>query len=75
MVELEIKQDLTARGGLRYSGPITVTIQELDIYNNVMKCFYMKEIYLDVFRSSESICLFLLWQHLFLAMECHFKMI
>ena len=33
---------------------------------NVQKCFYMKEIYLDVFRSSKNICLFLLWQHLFL---------
>ncbi|KAK7101291.1 hypothetical protein V1264_024091 [Littorina saxatilis] len=30
VVELEIKQDLTARGGLRYVGPLTVTIQELD---------------------------------------------
>ena len=34
----------------------------------------MKEIYLDVFRSSRNICLFLLWQHIFIAIECHFNL-
>ncbi|XP_076462232.1 transcription initiation factor TFIID subunit 2-like [Babylonia areolata] len=38
VVELEIKQDLTARGGLRYVGPLTVTIQELDgSFNHTFK--------------------------------------
>ena len=50
-------------------------VRIFNIYNNVQKCFYMKEIYLDVFRSSKNICLFLLWQHLFLAKECHFKLL
>ncbi|KAL5016218.1 hypothetical protein ScPMuIL_005807 [Solemya velum] len=30
VVELEIKQDLNAKGALKYVGPLTVTIQELD---------------------------------------------
>ncbi|KAK3090048.1 hypothetical protein FSP39_008810, partial [Pinctada imbricata] len=30
VVELELKQDLSAKGALKYVGPLTVTIQELD---------------------------------------------
>lgn len=30
VVELELKQDLGAKGALKYVGPLTVTIQELD---------------------------------------------
>ncbi|KAK3592160.1 hypothetical protein CHS0354_019451 [Potamilus streckersoni] len=38
VVELEIKQDATAKGSLKYVGPLTVTIQELDgSFNHTFK--------------------------------------
>ncbi|XP_076092140.1 transcription initiation factor TFIID subunit 2-like isoform X2 [Mytilus galloprovincialis] len=38
VVELEIKQDLSAKGALKYVGPLTVTIQELDgSFNHTFK--------------------------------------
>ncbi|XP_046544224.1 transcription initiation factor TFIID subunit 2-like [Haliotis rubra] len=38
VVELEIKQDLNAKGALKYVGPLTVTIQELDgSFNHTFK--------------------------------------
>jgi transcription initiation factor TFIID subunit 2 len=38
VVELELKQDMMAKGAMKYVGPLTVTIQELDgSFNHTFK--------------------------------------